>query len=343
MGIQSFTPSSGGLPGLEFINQVILTTGTRSWAQGGGAGTYTVRSSSGNPGYVYFIGSSTVGGPLNGVVSVPVSFTSINIIGTSGDLVGLYKVSSKTTTAFSTTPTITTYTSTTTNATLPSNKTGFIDALIVGGGGGNAQHGSGGGAGGLLLLNSFPLTPGSSFNVVVGAGGGYMVQGGDSTFAGTTAKGGGKGSDASSGPGFDGGSGSGGVSSGAPGKSNQGSGVAAISSPILFYSSYGTTATAAGYGNAGGTGGGSHQGGGGGGAGGAANGRDGGAGLQLDFTGSSVWYASGGYGGTYNNSGHGSAGSGWSSSGYGMGGCTNSNTPGASATNGVVIVRSYNF
>lgn len=343
MGIQSFTPSSGGVPGQEFINQVVLTTANRTWSQGGGAGTYTMVSASNNPGYVYFIGSSTVGGPLNGIVEVPFNFSSVKIIGSVNDLVSLYKVSTKSTTSLTTIPTITTYTSTQTGISLPSNKTGFIDALLVGGGGGNAQHGSGGGAGGLLILNTFPLKPGANIDVQVGSAGSYMQQGGDTMFAGTTAKGGGKGSDASSGPGYDGGSGSGGINNQPAGKSIQGSGVAAVSSPILFYSSYGTTATAAGYGSAGATYGGDHRGGGGGGAGGVANGRDGGPGLQLSFTGTATYYAAGGYGGTYNGQGHGSAGTGWSSSGYGMGGCTNSNNPGPAPTNGVVIVRSYDF
>ena len=345
MGIQSFTPSSGGLPGLEFINQVVLTTATRTWTQGGAAGTYTIKSSSGNPGYVYFVGASTTGGPLNGVVVVPGSFTSINIIGTVGDLVSLYKISSKTTTALSATATYTTYTSTQTGISLPSNKTGFIDALIVAGGGGNAQHGGGGGAGGLLLLNSFPMTPGSTFNVQVGAAGATVQNGGDSIFAGTTAKGGGGGlSDPPSGPGKDGGSGGGGNNSGAGGKATQGSGVGAVSTPILFYSSFGTTASAGGYGNGGGAGtGADHRGGGGGGAGGAASTRDGGPGLLVNFTGTPTYYSAGGYGGTYSTGGNGSAGTGWSSSGYGMGGCANQTSLGAAATQGVVVVRSFDF
>jgi hypothetical protein len=345
MGIQAFTPSSGGLPGLEFINQVVLTTANRTWAQSGAAGTYTIKSASASPGYVYFVGASTVGGPLNGVIVVPASFTSINIIGSASDLVSLYKISSKTTSALSTTATYTTYTSTTTGVSLTTNKTGFIDALVIAGGGGNAQHGAGGGAGGLLLLNSFPLTPGSTFDVQVGAAGSRDQNGGDSIFAGTTAKGGGGGlSDPPSGTGKDGGSGGGGNNSGAGGKSIQGSGVSAVSTPILFYSSFGTTASAGGYGNSGGAGtGADHRGGGGGGAGGQASGRDGGPGLQLSFTGTPVYYAAGGYGGSYPSSGNGSQGTGWSSGGYGMGGCANQTTTGPAGTQGVVIVRSYNF
>jgi hypothetical protein len=345
MGIQSFTPSSGGLPGLEFINQIVLETPTRIWNQGGAAGTYTVRSAANNPGYVYFVGSATTGGPMNGIITVPSSFTSIRVVGSTSDLVSLYKVSSKTSTAFTTVPTITTYTSTATGVSLPSNKTGFIDALLVGGGGGRAQHGGGGGGGGLVILNSFPLSPTSTFDVQVGAAGANYADGGFTLFAGVKALGGAKGNEGSNNPGFDGGCGSGGTNGGAGGRSIQGSGTAAVASPILFFSAYGTTASAQGLGNPGGPGqGANHQGGGGGGAGGTTSNRNGGPGLALDFTGTSVYYAAGGYGGTYSNQGHGSQGTGYSPSGFGMGGGTNSNdTNGTLPTQGAVIVRSYDF
>jgi hypothetical protein len=347
MGIQSFTPSSGGLPGLEYINQVLLSTATRSWAQGGGAGTYTIRSAKGEAGYVYFVGATTVGGPLNGIIEVPASFTSIKLIGAIGDLASLYKVTVKPTTSFSTTATYTTYTSTATNLTLASNKTGFIDALLVGGGAGRGQHGGGGGAGGVLLLNSFPLSPTSAFNVQVGSHGANSSAGGDTIFAGTRAPGGGAGSDDSTGVGFPGGSGGGG-SNAVGGASTQGSGVAAVANPILFYSSYGSVATANGHGFQGGPGGGTHNGGGGGGAGGAgasAGHGNGGSGILLNFTGTPTYYAAGGSGSRHSPATGGNNGTGWSSSGYGMGGQSHptsvSNAP--QGTAGVVIVRSYDF
>ena len=346
MGIQSFTPSSGGLPGLEFINQVLLTSQTRSWAQGGGAGTYTIKSSTGQPGYAYFIGNTTVGGPLNGVIEVPAAFTSIKLIGTPGDLASLYKVSVKPTTSFATIATSTAYSSTQTGISLPSNRTGFVDALMVGGGGGPGQHGGGAGGGGILILNSFPLAPGTPFNVQVGSAGGSDANGGDTIFAGTVAKGGGGSQSGSSSSGRTGGNGGGGSGGGSGGVPNQGNGQTAIV-PIpgaLTATSYGSIATAIGYGNSGANGAGTnHQGGGGGGAGGNASGRNGGPGLALTFTGSSVYYAAGGYGGTYSGQGNGTVGTGWSASGYGMGGCANSDSPGPSGTSGVVIVRSYDL
>lgn len=358
MGIQGFTASSSGLPGLSFIGQVMLTTGTRDWAQAGGPGTYTIRSSKNEAGYVYFIGATTVGGPLNGVVSVPANFTSIKIIGVAGDLCSLYKVSVKTTTGFSTSATITTYTSSVTGTTLSSNKTGFVDALLIGGGGGRGQHGSGGGAGGVLLLNSFPLDPNKTFDVQVGAyGGSNQGNGGDSIFAATVARGGGGANSNEQGAGKDGGCGSGGVgqSSNLGGKSTQGTGTTALVSPLLFFSAYGGTASAQGYGNAGSPGNGSthtghgsqhsHNGGGGGGAGGAASSRNGGAGVLLNFEGTNKYYSAGGYGGSHSGYGHGSTGTGWNNSAghYGMGGCSNDNSFGPDGTAGAVIIRSYNI
>jgi hypothetical protein len=272
------------------------------------------------------------------------AFTSINVIGSASDLVSLYKVSSKTTSELTTTPTITTYTTTQTGVSLASNKTGFIDALVIAGGGGPCQHGGGGGAGGLLVLNSFPLAPGSTYDVLVGSNGGTGTNGGDSSFAGTLAKGGAGGNDGSATPGKSGGSGSGGTNGQPGGSSTQGSGTSAVSSPVLFFSAYGTTATAKGFGNLGSTGeGGAHHGGGGGGAGGTSGNRNGGPGLQLNFTGSLVYYAAGGFGGSYPTNGNGSNGAGWSASGYGMGGGSYQSTIGPAGTSGAVIVRSYNF
>jgi hypothetical protein len=347
MGIQGFTQSSGGIPGLSYIGQIFLSSPTRSWAQGGGAGTYTIKSARGEAGYVYFVGTTTVGGPLNGIIEVPAAFTSIKIIGSTGDLASLYKVSTKTSTSFSTTPTYTTYTSTQSGVSLASNKTGFIDALLVGGGAGRGQHGGGGGAGGVLVLNSFPLAPGSTYNVQVGSHGANATNGGDTVFAGTRAMGGGAGSDASTGTGSAGGSGGGG-SNAAGGSSLQGSGVNAVANPILFYSSYGSVATALGYGSAGGSGGGTHNGGGGGGAagvGGPASAGTGGPGVQLSFTGTPTYYGAGGAGSRHSPALHGTNGTGWSSSGHGMGGQSGPEgyNQAVQGTAGVVIVRSFDF
>ena len=81
-----------------------------------------------------------------------------------------------------------------------------IEVLVVaGGGGGSGSFCGGGGAGGLVYSPSYPVTPGSSYTVVVGAGGlgglgwnqtdGTMcgANGSDSAFGVLIAKGGGGG------------------------------------------------------------------------------------------------------------------------------------------------------
>jgi len=341
MGIQGFTPSSGGLPGLEYINQVVLTTAYRVWSQSGGAGTYTIKSAKNEPGYVYFIGSATIGGPLNGIIDVNIPFTSIKIIGSQGDLVSLYKVAAKTTTSFSTTANLTYITSSSSSITIPTNQTGFIDAFLVAGGGGRNQHGGGGGGGGIVLLNSFPLTPGVTSTATVGARGADVSNGGDTIFAGVKAVGGGYG--CSSNSTFDGGNGgnAGGGQNGYAGKTTQGSGTNAVASPILFFSAYGTTASAQGIGfDSTPPGGSNHEGGGGAGGGGTNSGVNGGPGYLLSWDGTR--YSAGGRGSRHAAGVNGANGTGWSSSGYGMGGeSTFGGISGQYGTGGVIIVRSY--
>lgn len=359
MGIQSFTPSSGGLPGQSFIGQVFMSTSIVEWNQAGGPGFYTIKSAQSQPGYVYFIGSVTVGAPLNGIANVPNGFTSIRIVGSQADLCSLFKVSVKSTTSISSTPTVTTYTATQTGVTLPSNKTGFIDALLVAGGGFGGHHGGGGGAGGVVLLNSFPLTPGVPFDVSVGAAAAApSTNGGDTIFAGVRARGGGSHANGSNANGTDGGCGSGGVSHSGNsfngGLSTQGNGTAALASPLLFFSAYGTSATALGIGFAGGgvTGSQQHCGSGGGGAGGignpstgsstSTNPGSGGPGYLLSWN--NTYYAAGGGGSNHARQINGTGGTGWSSGGFGMGGNSqHGQNAGGGGTNGCVVVRSYDL
>jgi hypothetical protein len=354
MGIQSFTPSSGGLPGKSFIGNAFMTTGLRSWAQGGGPGYYSVVSSKGGAGYVYFIGASTVGAPLNGVADLTggSGFTSIKIIGDAGDVMTLYKVAVKDTTGFSSTLNTTTITSTGT-ISIPTNQTGFIDAFLMGGGGGggHGHHGGGGGGGGALILQSFPLTPGVSSSATVGAAGaqGQNVNGGDTLFAGMRAKGGGFGRTSHTANGGDGGCGGGGsVHNGscAGGASTQGTGVSALAAPLLFLSSYGTTATAEGFGTVGSGGSyssGHHGGFGGGGAGAAASGHNGGSGYLLSWN--STYYGAGGRGARHAGNGSGYVnGTGWGNPGSGA--ASNANPDSSSGdigTAGVIIIRSYSI
>jgi hypothetical protein len=162
-----------------------------------------------------------------------------------------------------------------------------VDYLIVAGGGGGSGVGSGGGGAGGLLANSTTITVGTSYPIVVGAGGAgsvvdVMSNGSNSSAFSIVSIGGGAGG-ANGGAGASGGSGGGGGS---------------------FYGGAGGSGTA-GQGNNGGAGNGGNNnfgGGGGGGAGQAgvngtsSGGGNGGNGLQSAITGVNTYYAGGGGG-----------------------------------------------
>jgi hypothetical protein len=116
---------------------------------------------------------------------------------------------------------------TSTTFSVPTGVTNMDVLVVAGGGTGGCQHGGGGGAGGLIFRPAFPVTPGSSIPVTVGAGGDGMPGAGslgqwtpagdgkDSVFGSLTAKGGGLGSSHTGGggsPGKAGGCGGGGNS-----------------------------------------------------------------------------------------------------------------------------------
>jgi len=189
-----------------------------------------------------------------------------------------------------------------------------VEVLVLAGGGtGGSQHGGGGGAGGLIFRPGFPVTPGGTVAINVGAGGvgvsgtvgpGPSTRfGSDTTFGTLTAKGGAAGAsyiDPSQGA-SPGGSGGGGAANQSPSPGGTGT---QPSQP-------GDSGTY-GFGNPGGFGlghdGGAHPnwvGGGGGGAGGAgtpASGNSsgaGGTGRTYTISGSPVGYAGGGGGGAH--------------------------------------------
>ena len=229
-----------------------------------------------------------------------------------------------------------------------SQKTNFVEYLVVAGGGsgaGNRGIGGGGGAGG-LLQGLLPIILGSSYTVTIGAGGVDSGSanggvGGNSAFGAIGASGGGTGGEASaSASGYPGGSGGGGGNStvGRPG----GSGVF-------------------GQGNYGGTGyaGGSPYGGGGGGGAGtvglnatsAGGGGNGGAGIASAISGIVVAYAGGGGGaalgtvqgtGGVGGGGAGSSGSAAPTAGSantgGGGGADGRQTQGGNGGSGIVII-----
>lgn len=201
----------------------------------------------------------------------------------------------------------------------------MVDVLIVGGGGSGANSlGGGGGGGGFVEARNYPVVPGGSVPVVVGAGGAAAPNnpqyipgnpGQNSSFGSLIAYGGGAGAGYSNGPagsgtpsqlltyvnhGFRGGSGGGGGGTegqwSGKGEGIQGDGI-----------SYGVGVVGWGYPGGSGSGPGprSYGGGGGGGAGGEGSpnpgngGGAGGPGRASDITGSVVYYAGGGGGGSY--------------------------------------------
>lgn len=177
--------------------------------------------------------------------------------------------------------------------------------LIAGGGGGNDNGGGGGGAGGLVYNTSYTALGGTTYNIVVGAGGSAQQTqatrgdaGADSTFSQAstlvyTATGGGGG-----GPYPNAGSGDGGSGAGAgraTGASDNGSSTQASYSGLGFGNAGGVSTSAAGAGSGGGAGGAGNNG--------AyysnyaaGSGADGGSGKAISITGSSVNYAPGGPG-----------------------------------------------
>jgi hypothetical protein len=160
-----------------------------------------------------------------------------------------------------------------------------VEALVVAGGGGSGSGNSGGGgAGGLVYYATQPITIGTTYNFVVGAGGNPGGNSGNSTAFSMTAIGGGTG---------------GGGTIGSDGGSGGGSWY--NNSSVAGAATQGNSGGGTGYGNAGapGSGGPPYIGGGGGGAGAAAIGSTGGAGRT--YFGST--YAAGGNGGNTGNPG----------------------------------------
>lgn len=219
--------------------------------------------------------------------------------------------------------------------------------LVVagGGGGGSATYnGAGGGAGGLRAGTGMSVTAGTSYPIVVGAGGSTNYSGSNSSFNGITASGGGRGGTyQGNANGSTGGSGGGGSTlngSGAAGNSGSYSPVEGYAGGNAFQNS----SPHAGNGGGGGAGGI-------GGAGTASVSGNGGVGVANDITGTSVYYAGGGGGGkkaiTAGTGGLGGGGNGGTYDGDvratggtpNTGGGAGGRQPLAGGGSGIVIVR----
>jgi hypothetical protein len=233
-----------------------------------------------------------------------------------------------------------------------------VDYLVVAGGGagGGGSSGGGGGAGGLrstvtatggggTLETALSLTAGTTYTATVGAGGAIGVKGSNSVFSTITSLGGGASTNLQAE--MDGGSGAGQAGGGGDpssykkgvGTANQGYGGGSAYHAGSYY-------PAGGGGGAGAVGGN---------IGSASQAGNGGVGVAVSITGSSVFYAGGGGGGgqfsgTAGTGGNGGGGagsilsngtSGTAGTGGGGGGCGYNGTPGNAGTggSGIVIVR----
>lgn len=144
----------GGQANMTFVASIHMETFNRSWAQGGTPGFYAMYSTNQENGYVYYVGATTTGGPLNRLVNVSHAFTRIDIVAPTNDMVSLYKAKVKSTTIF-TNPlsgfaSFPSVISSSGNFVLPNNALPLVNAMVVGGGGGTGgdHHGGGGGGGG---------------------------------------------------------------------------------------------------------------------------------------------------------------------------------------------------
>lgn len=229
-----------------------------------------------------------------------------------------------------------------------------LDAVLIvgGGGGGGMDQGGGGGGGGLIDRTNVAVTPGADLTIVVGAGGAGVTSGqpnagtnngGDSSFSGIVARGGGYGGN--------------GGGNGGSGGSGGGGGYRHDLVTKLGGSALQPGSAAGGLGTAGGNSDFDPSGGGGGGAGAAggaasSNGGSGGAGVARTITGTVQYYAAGGggnSGGTVASGGSGIGGSGGfgttnatngvANTGSGGGGGATGFRPGGSGGSGIVIFR----
>lgn len=357
--IPAASGGGGGIPSMNFVGSVHMETYNRTWAQGGTAGYYAVYSANQESGYAYFVGSGSnvTGIPLNRMSSVSHAFTSIKIIAPQNDLISLYKVKVKATTAFDNPftayPGISSFPSiirSSGNFVLPNSALPLVNVLIVGGGGTAHHHGGGGGGGGIVKLTAYQAVGTTSVAIGSGAtGNGSSSPGGTTYFGSVYANGGGSAPNNANAAGGNGANGSG-ASSHNTALYAGGTGV--VQTALTGLGANGAPQFVGGY-----TGGsaqspsGRHVGGSGAGAGGngvsrinSNGGTTGGPGHSSDITGESLFYAFGGPGSDHhgnNNAGNANPQYAHSSNlGYGHGGVSIYNSHGT-GDNGAVIVRYY--
>jgi len=351
----------GGQANMTYVASVHMETYNRTWAQGGTPGYYAMYSTNQENGYVYFVGATTTGAPLNRLVNVTHAFTSINIIAPQNDMLSLYKGKVKSTTeflnpfaAFSSFPSVITSSG---NFVLPNNALPLVNVLVCGAGGGagrgHTSHGGGGGGagGGVVKLTAYQAV--GTTSVTIGGGGGTRGNGGRTYFGNVYALGGGYGGDHNGdsadyyrGEGVANYGGNGGYNGSghahvAPASQTASTGLGNSGAPVWHGGFHG--------GKGPGNSNGHNRGGGGGGAGGNGlnggydSGGDGGLGHISDISGSNITYGPGGQ----SHGAHGSGGtSGWDRSGLspvGHGGHSTggTNNDSSGTGSGRVVVRYY--
>jgi hypothetical protein len=181
----------GGQANMTFVASVHMQTYNRSWTQGGTPGYYGMFSSNQENGYVYFVGATTTGAPLNRIVNINHAFTRIDIIAPVNDMINLYKAKVKSTTAFAdpfaafaSFPSVITSSG---NFVLPNNALPLVNILVSGAGGGGHgdHHGSGGASGGAVVkLTAYQAVGTTAVTIAGGAGGGCAFGRRYRTFAG---------------------------------------------------------------------------------------------------------------------------------------------------------------
>ena len=347
----------GGAGALGFVASIHMETYNRSWARPGTAGYYALYSQNQESGYAYFVGTGvTTGVALNRMANISHSFTRIDIIAPTNDLVSLYKVKVKATTvfadpfaAFSSFPAVIRSSG---NFVLPNNALPLVNLVVSGagghGGGGGSHNGAGGGGGGggVVKLTAFQAV-GTTGVTIAGADSGSNGGRSSSTFFGNVyALGGGAGGHRGGHVGGSGANGGGGTHNQLGGlgiTQTASTGLGNSGSPIYYGGHRGGNQSGGAnnhHSSTGGGGGAAGQGGDGSGSNHAAGAGPGGRGHISNIEGSNHTYGPGGAGGEYS----GRNSNGWDLDGTsprGHGGPCSIESGGGGADTGTVVVRYY--
>ena len=347
----------GGAGALGFVASVHMETYNRSWARPGTAGYYALYSQNQESGYAYFVGTGvTTGVALNRMANVTHSFTRIDIIAPTNDLISLYKVKVKATTvfndpfaAFSSFPAVIRSSG---NFVLPNNALPLVNLVVSGagghGGGGGSHNGAGGGGGGggVVKLTAFQAV-GTTGVTIAGCDSGSNGGRSSTTYFGNVyALGGGAGGHRGGHAGGSGANGGGGTHNQLGGlgiTQTASTGLGTSGSPIYYGGHRGGNQSGGAnnhHSSTGGGGGASGQGGDGSGQGDSSNAGPGGRGHISNIEGGNHTYGAGGAGGAYSSR----QSNGWDLDGVsprGHGGpCSNENG-GGGGDSGTVVVRYY--